>query len=75
MACTLCDDTGWRPVDEGGTRRVVRCDCWRENIGRQRLSEAHIPKRYQHCSLANFALVALCVPLLVDLRDLRALRA
>src|SRR5436190_10068924 len=55
MACTLCDDTGWRPVDEGGTRRVVRCDCWRENIGRQRLSEAHIPKRYQHCSLANFA--------------------
>jgi DNA replication protein DnaC len=55
MACALCDDTGWRPVDEGGTRRVVRCDCWRENIGRQRLSEAHVPKRYQHCSLANFA--------------------
>src|SRR5436190_5432670 len=55
MACALCDDTGWRPVDDNGTRRVVRCDCWRENVGRQRLSDAHIPKRYQHCTLANFA--------------------
>jgi len=55
MACALCDDTGWRPVDDGDSRRVVRCDCWRENVGRQRLSEAHIPKRYQHCTLANFA--------------------
>src|SRR5439155_19767035 len=24
-------------------------------VGRQRLSDAHIPKRYQHCTLANFA--------------------
>jgi len=55
MACLLCDDTGWRPVEDNGTRRVVRCDCWRESVGRQRLSEAHIPKRYQHCTLANFA--------------------
>ena len=35
-------------------RRVVRCDCWRENIGRQRLGDANIPKRYQHCTLGNF---------------------
>src|SRR2546425_3335052 len=55
MACPLCDDTGWRPVEDNGTRRVVRCDCWRESVGRQRLSDAHIPKRYQHCTLANFA--------------------
>jgi DNA replication protein DnaC len=57
MSCPLCDDTGWRPADEGpeaGPRRVVRCDCWRENLGRRRLSEAGIPKRYQHCTLANF---------------------
>ncbi|HUK34679.1 MAG TPA: ATP-binding protein [Vicinamibacterales bacterium] len=55
MPCPLCDDTGWKPVDDAsGVRRVVRCDCWRDNVGRQRLTEAHIPKRYQHCTLANF---------------------
>jgi DNA replication protein DnaC len=54
MPCPLCDDTFWRPVDEGGVRRVVRCECWRDNLGRQRLAEANVPKRYQHCTLANF---------------------
>jgi DNA replication protein DnaC len=52
--CPLCDDTGWKALDQEGTRRVVRCDCWRESVGRQRLDEAKIPKRYQHCTLANF---------------------
>ena len=65
MSCPLCDDTGWKPatddIDNGagrgataGVRRVVRCDCWRENIGRQRLADANIPKRYLHCTLGNF---------------------
>jgi DNA replication protein DnaC len=55
MACPLCDDTGWKAADDAAdTRRVVRCDCWRERIGRERLAEANIPKRYQHCTLANF---------------------
>ena len=54
MACPLCDDTGWKPVEEDGVRRVVRCDCWREQIGQQRLVDSNIPKRYQHCTLANF---------------------
>jgi DNA replication protein DnaC len=58
MSCPLCDDTGWKPAGENdakGIRRVVRCDCWRENVGRQHLSDANIPKRYQHCTLDNFA--------------------
>jgi DNA replication protein DnaC len=56
MSCPLCDDTGWKPESgDAGPRRVVRCDCWRENIGRERLASAHIPKRYQHCTLGNFA--------------------
>lgn len=55
MSCPLCDDTGWKPVEEDGIRRVVRCDCWRENVGRQHLSDANIPKRYLHCTLDNFA--------------------
>jgi len=70
VSCRLCDDTGWRPVEENpstasagpgpgssgqaGVRRVVRCDCWREHAGRQRLADANIPKRYQHCTIANF---------------------
>jgi DNA replication protein DnaC len=55
MACPLCDDTGWRPIDEEGIRRVVRCDCWHETSGLKRLADANIPKRYQHCTIANFA--------------------
>ena len=61
MACPFCDDTGWKPVggdvNEAGTatpRRVVRCDCWREQVGQKRLAESNIPKRYQHCTLPNF---------------------
>lgn len=55
MACPLCDDTGWKPEEENGVRRVVRCDCWREQVGRERLAGANIPRRYQHCTLANFS--------------------
>ena len=55
MPCPLCDDTGWKPIDENGVRRVVRCDCWREQVGQHRLADANIPKRYLHCTLANFA--------------------
>jgi DNA replication protein DnaC len=54
MACPFCDDTGWKPVDAAGVRRVVRCDCWRVNASQQRLADANIPRRYQHCTIANF---------------------
>ncbi len=54
MPCPLCDDTGWKPVEENGVRRVVRCECWREHVGQTRLADSNIPKRYQHCTLANF---------------------
>jgi DNA replication protein DnaC len=55
MNCTLCDDTGWRSTDQDGVRRVVRCDCWRENVTLERLARANIPKRYQHCTIATFS--------------------
>jgi DNA replication protein DnaC len=59
MPCPQCDDTGWKPVVESSAgsdpvRRVVRCDCWRDQVGQQRLADANIPKRYQHCTLQNF---------------------
>jgi DNA replication protein DnaC len=50
----LCEDTGWKPVEEDGVRRVVRCDCWRDGISQQRLGDANVPKRYQHCTFENF---------------------
>src|SRR5262245_7778808 len=54
MPCPLCDGTSWKPIDEHGVRRVVRCECWRAQVGASRLADANIPKRYQHCTLANF---------------------
>jgi DNA replication protein DnaC len=54
MACELCDDTGWKAITEDGTRRVVRCDCWREGIAARLLDEARIPPRYRRCDLDTF---------------------
>jgi DNA replication protein DnaC len=54
MVCPHCDDTGWKPVEKNGDRRVVRCDCWRDQVSHKRLAEANIPKRYQHCTFGNF---------------------
>ena len=54
MACPLCDDTGWRPVEEAGVRQVERCDCWRTKLTQKLLAEAKIPPRYQRCDLNNF---------------------
>ena len=53
MACPICDDTGWKPIEKEGVHRVIRCDCWRDRLGRERLVDANIPKRYQHCTLDN----------------------
>jgi len=57
MPCPHCDDTGWKPIDDPVTRvrRVVRCDCWREQVGAHRLADANIPKRYLHCTFDNFS--------------------
>jgi DNA replication protein DnaC len=54
MPCERCDDTGWKPTEVDGVRRVVRCDCWREHAGHDRLAAANIPKRYLHCTFENF---------------------
>src|SRR5262245_47514651 len=53
MSCPLCDDTGWKPVEDSGARRVVRCDCWRDGVGSQLLLEARIPPLYKQGDLDN----------------------
>jgi DNA replication protein DnaC len=50
----MCDDTGWKTMDVDGVSRVARCDCMRETAAARMLAEARIPRRYQHCDLANF---------------------
>jgi DNA replication protein DnaC len=54
MPCALCDDTGWKPIDVDGVRRVARCDCWREGLANRLLDEARIPPRYRRCDLDTF---------------------
>ena len=54
MTCSLCDHTGWRPLEDNGVRRVVRCDCWRQNAVAQAMRDAGIPPRYETSTLDNF---------------------
>jgi DNA replication protein DnaC len=54
MACPLCDDTGWKPVDINGVRRVERCECWREGLTARLLEQARVPPRYRRCDLDTF---------------------
>jgi DNA replication protein DnaC len=54
MSCPLCDDTGWRPIEVDGVRRVERCECWRATLADRLLADANIPPRYRRCDLENF---------------------
>ena len=56
MSCPLCDDTGWKLVDVDATRRVERCDCWRDALSSRLLAEARVPPRYARCDLSNLVL-------------------
>jgi DNA replication protein DnaC len=51
---SICDDTGWKPVETNGVRRVERCDCWRAGLTNRLLDEARIPPRYRRCDLETF---------------------
>lgn len=56
MACPLCDDTGWKPVDVNGVRRVDRCDCWRDALAARLIDHARVPPRYRKCDLDSFVI-------------------
>jgi DNA replication protein DnaC len=58
--CPLCAGTGWKAVDGLATgsgkteRRVTRCDCRQRARAESLLTSARIPRRYEHCELANY---------------------
>ncbi len=52
--CSLCNGTGWKPVETETGTRVARCDCRLQNRPQGLLAGARIPKRYEHCELSNF---------------------
>jgi DNA replication protein DnaC len=54
MSCVLCDDTGWKVIEDEAGRRAARCDCWREGLAAKLLAAARIPRRYHHCDLGSF---------------------
>jgi DNA replication protein DnaC len=56
MSCPRCDDTGWRPIDEGRARRVERCECWQRDVSGRLVADARIPPRYARCDLDRFLL-------------------
>jgi DNA replication protein DnaC len=56
--CSQCEGTGWKTlpasISAPKERRVTRCDCQLRARGETLLAAARIPKRYEHCELANF---------------------
>jgi DNA replication protein DnaC len=57
--CPLCNGTGWKPAGVAATqssaeRRVTRCDCQLRARAQSLLAAARIPRRYEHCELANY---------------------
>lgn len=54
MPCPLCNDTFWKSIDVDGVERVVRCDCWRDDVASKILADARIPPRFARAELDNF---------------------
>ena len=54
MPCSICNDTHWKSIEHDGMERVVRCDCWRDDLVSRLMSEARIPPRFARAELDNF---------------------
>jgi DNA replication protein DnaC len=50
--CPMCNGSGWEPSEIEGT--VRRCRCRDARHVERLLSEARIPKRYEHCDLDSY---------------------
>ena len=52
--CSLCEGSGLRVVEEGGRQVARPCECRIQRRAARMLERAHIPKRYEHCTLESF---------------------
>ncbi len=53
--CPICDDSGLRVIERpDGSRAAQECSCRIEKRVERSLGAAHIPKRYQHCTIDDF---------------------
>jgi hypothetical protein len=51
VVCSFCFDTGMEVVPGKGARR---CRCRAEDAQKKLFEAAHIPRRYEECSLTNY---------------------
>jgi DNA replication protein DnaC len=52
--CGICEGSGLRIVQEDGRQVARECQCRMERRAGRMLERAHIPKRYEHCSLDSY---------------------
>jgi len=52
--CSICGGSGLRVVQENGRQFAQDCVCRIERRALRMLGRAHIPRRYEHCSLENY---------------------
>jgi len=52
--CSICGGSGLRVVQENGRQFAEDCVCRVERRASRMLSRAHIPRRYEHCSLESY---------------------
>ena len=56
--CPICGGTGWKEVETGGIRSVVRCECFEKTRVDRLIQKANIPPRYESCSFENFSAIS-----------------
>jgi DNA replication protein DnaC len=52
--CSICGGSGLRVVQEDGRQFAKECVCRVERRAARMLGRAHIPRRYEHCTLENY---------------------
>ncbi|HMF54517.1 MAG TPA: ATP-binding protein, partial [Edaphobacter sp.] len=52
--CSICGGSGLRVVQENGRQFAQDCVCRIERRAERMLGRAHIPKRYEHCTLESY---------------------
>ncbi|WP_213803830.1 ATP-binding protein [Granulicella sp. dw_53] len=52
--CPICNDSGLHIVQKDGRQYAEPCSCRIQRRADRRVAQAHIPRRYEHCSLDNY---------------------